>query len=469
MIRILLVEDDPTHGPFLLEELTSALKEVKLHHAQSRDAAIAAFANGPWDLILCDLKIPAEDGGLDAAVEHGLAVRSEAQRISPGTPVIIQSAFNTVEIAQQLMLAASKEDIYGSGAAEPMLTFFKKTALDKCVGAAARHADEITRLSQIEVNGVDSSQARRVLRVFASRHKGDLVRVSPIGGGLSGARVMRVEVFRAGAPVARVLARVADKDDADREIEGYDRFVAPMLPAGSFSPRMALTITAPGRDVGLFYTLIGSGDRSLLDVLRQDSDAAAKVVEQLATAVVAWPNGGANRAISVEDVRRTFISDEDFERVKGLLGGAELAEIEAKMIQVRWCPEHRDLHGVNVLIENGRPILIDFGDVGDAPGAVDPITLELSIHFHPKGVKCEGDWRELILGGGWWSGDLRRAGDLYPYVAACRAWASQRAADRERLACAYGYAIRQLKYGDTDHDLAVAIARSAMNGLLATF
>jgi hypothetical protein len=41
--------------------------------------------------------------------------------------------------------------------------------------------------------------------------------------------------------------------------------------------------------------------------------------------------------------------------------------------------------------------------------------------------------------------------------------------DRERLACAYGYATRQLKYDDTDKELAAAIASTAIEALLSTF
>ena len=51
---------------------------------------------------------------------------------------------------------------------------------------------------------------------------------------------------------------------------------------------------------------------------------------------------------------------------------------------------------------------------------------------------------------------------------ACRAWAVEVAAsEQEVLAVAYGYALRQLKYDDTDKVLARAVIRACIAGLLA--
>ena len=468
MTRILLVEDDPTFGPFLASELVQQEREIEVRHVESRDAAFQALASEVWDLIICDLKIPAESGGLDAAVDHGLAVVAEAERTSPGTPIIVLSAFHTIEIAQRLADAARQEDIYGSTTLERMMKFFQKSEVDKCLNAAKQHATSLLRLGEIEVTGVNEPAQRRVLRVFAARQKGDRVRATTIGGGLSPANVMKVEVFRGGAQVARVLGRVAQKTDADREIAAYDGFIAPMLPNGLFTPRMPQTVISAGQAVGIFYTLIGSGDVALFDVLRQDATAAAALVGQLRQGTVPWVQASGVASATVREIRRLFISDDDFAAVQGLLGACAWADAEARTVQVRRGPQHNDLHGLNVLVDNNRPVMIDFAELGESPMATDPVTLELSIWFHPRGVACGADARASILAGAWWTGAPEPA--IAPFVHECRQWAQAVAAgDRERLACAYGYAARQLKYSDTDKELAAAIACSAVNALLATF
>jgi hypothetical protein len=123
---------------------------------------------------------------------------------------------------------------------------------------------------------------------------------------------------------------------------------------------------------------------------------------------------------------------------------------------------------MNALVDNNRPVMIDFAEVDESPISTDPVTLELSNYFHPRGVGCSADARADILAGAGCTGAPDPA--VGPFVRECRQWAQAVAAgDRERLACAYGYAARQLKYEDTDKELAAAIACAAVNALLATF
>lgn len=468
MTRILLVEDDPTFGPFLTSELALQEREIEVRHAESRDEAFEALASDVWDLVICDLKIPAENGGLDAAVEHGMAVITEAQRTSPGTPMIVLSAFHTIEIAQRLTDAARQEDIYGSASLERMMRFFQKSEVDRCLSAAKLHASALLRLGEIEVIGVDATAERRILRVFAARQNGNRVRASLIGGGLSSARVMKVQVLRGDAQVGAVLCRVAGKAEADREIDAYDRFVAPMLPNGLFTPRMPQIVQGAGQAVGVFYTLIGTGEVSLFDVLRTDPGAAVALLQQLRQGTAPWVQAAAAAPVAVGDIRRSFMSDAVFASVQGHLAGCRWTDVEARTIQVRRGPQHNDLHGSNILVDNNRPVMIDFSEVGESPIATDPVTLELSNYFHPRGIRCSGEARAQLLAGEWWTGAPDPG--LAAFVLECRRWANSVAAgDRECLACAYGFAVRQLKYDDTDKELAAAIACTAVKTLLETF
>jgi aminoglycoside phosphotransferase (APT) family kinase protein len=49
---------------------------------------------------------------------------------------------------------------------------------------------------------------------------------------------------------------------------------------------------------------------------------------------------------------------------------------------------HGDLHGANILVGAKQDaVLIDFGDVGPGFTCLDPVTLELSLIFHPEAVR----------------------------------------------------------------------------------
>src|SRR5262249_39002935 len=105
-------------------------------------------------------------------------------------------------------------------------------------------------------------------------------------------------------------------------------------------------------------------------------------------------------------------------------------------------------------------LLIDFAKVDSAPASLDPLTLELSLLFHPayKGL-CAG-WPSLKQAQHWNDLNVFTADcPVDKYVHSCRKCAFEiDAGDKAVYATAYAYAVRQLKYSNTDHKLAVAIA-----------
>jgi hypothetical protein len=107
------------------------------------------------------------------------------------------------------------------------------------------------------------------------------------------------------------------------------------------------------------------------------------------------------------------------------------------------------------LVSNdGIPILIDYGDVANGPASVDPITLELSLFFHPDGPLKNSIWPTGETAEMWGELDSYLIGCPCPeFVRSCRNWAAEVAVgDREIAAVAYGYLVRQLKYVNVDID-----------------
>ena len=118
----------------------------------------------------------------------------------------------------------------------------------------------------------------------------------------------------------------------------------------------------------------------------------------------------------------------------------------------------------NVLIDaHGRPVLIDFGDLGIGPTALDPITLELSLLFHASGPARATSWPRPNRLADWGDIDAYADGSPFPgFIRACREWALEFETERGVAALAYAHAMRQFKYPDVDKDLAAMLAKAAV-------
>ena len=135
---------------------------------------------------------------------------------------------------------------------------------------------------------------------------------------------------------------------------------------------------------GVFYGLAEGYEQSLFDLLSGDPCRASAVVPHVFELTRKWNNGVPERVVRVADVRRLFIPDDKASRVIEAFNLTSLASFEERKVQTRWCCIHGDLHGGNILVDsNSTPVMIDYGDIKDGPAAIDPVTLELSILFHP--------------------------------------------------------------------------------------
>jgi hypothetical protein len=119
--------------------------------------------------------------------------------------------------------------------------------------------------------------------------------------------------------------------------------------------------------------------------------------------------------------------------------------------------------------EDGTPLLIDYGEVGRGPACLDPLVLELSLLFHPGFKDVRGVWPTATQAQTWTNLDVYLSGcPITPFVKACREWAfAVEPLDKGVYATAYAFAVRQLKFDGTDHDLAISIASAAQVALIA--
>ncbi len=468
-MRVLLVEDDQEYGQGLRDALLGEVPGLEVRFVRSRDSAFAALQEQTFDLVICDLRIPTSDGALDESVDHGVAVHAGVH----GTPVLILSAFGTLELVREMHQGAPREDLYGTGAPILMTDFIQKGNLLECVGRVKACAAEIGRLSEIEVSSGAVAvelmpEERHVLRIFARRLGGRVVRIGRLDGGQSAAKVLRAQVddahgARRAVCVAKLGVLASIRDERDR----YRHGVVPLLAPGAYTPELDVVVAGAGNVGGLFYRLADGYERSLFDVLRANAGLAVGVVERVRVVEQDWQVGAPVAGVEVSTIRRILVSDAAMDDIRPELVGLDTAAFEGRVAQVKRCHRHCDLHGLNLLVgaTQAAVVLIDYATVLDgAPAALDPVTVELSLLFHPGSADVRGTWPSIAQALQWHRLEEYTAGcPVASFVQRCREWAFEvSASGREVYACAYAYAIRQLKYADTNHELARAIARAAI-------
>jgi CheY-like chemotaxis protein len=439
--------------------------------ARSRSSAVAALEGASFDLVILDLKLPTSDGALDEDQAHGLEVHAEIRARAAGTPVIMFSAHGTVQLAVTSVNKSEREDAWGSGVVRPLTDFLEKTQLNECLSRIRTAADEVGGLTRIELSygqeaadlGIDRE---RVLRIFARCNNGAHVRIARLGGGLSSARTLRIRLDdERGNVLSSAVVKLAEISTLFDEFDRYNRYVSPALKLGGFAHVIRFVRAGAGNYGGLFYGL-AEHDMTLRDLIAKDSKAAASVADQLRGLEEKWQAASAVR-MSVKQIRQNLASDDDLV-ANGASLGFDWQQLEAREARVKWCRQHRDLHALNVLVSDaGDAVIIDYGEVELAPASLDPLTLELSLLFHPAMKSVVGDWPTTKQAEQW--DDLSAYSKGCPcadFIAACRSWTfAAEASDNGVYATLYSYAVRQLRYHDTNQELAVALANCARRRL----
>lgn len=469
-MNVLIIEDNPTY----LEGLEAALSGIGITDrsvAVNLGSAKEKIETAQPDVIICDLKIPASDGLLDPEVEHGLAAYNYAVTEKPGTPVIILSGFGTLEIVSSLLRKVQTGDVFGTGVATPMAVFFKKDDLSPFLKHLDEIQSEIAALENIEIvtprEDIELDHyEKRILRIIARGVGGVLVKVSEIGTGLSGTRTLPLEALDGNGQVcARDIAKIGHLEAIADESNRYDRHVAHVLAQGDYAPKVSEVTAGAGNLGAVVYRLADGYDSNIFDLLGSDVAKSVSALETLRAQLQPWSDGAALKETDIRDIRRARINDENFDKVKHLLDGIDFEGFESRKIYVRECRQHGDLHGLNALVNSeSKPLLIDYGEVGQGCLSFDALTLELSLLFHPEGKAIRGDWPDADAAKVWNNCDAYVEKCPVPdFVKGCRKWATDGPTPREVLANAYAYLVRQLQYQDTDHGLAVLLIRTIID------
>jgi CheY-like chemotaxis protein len=470
MIRVLLVEDSDLVVEQVRGWLTTSSPSCELLVATNRDDALL-FLSGShdFDLIVCDLHIPPRSESLDGREEYGMEVHSSARTQHRGTPCLFLTGHADHIDTHDELSAGGVEDIFGTGDLIPMVRLIRKLYSDRAGDYISNMANEVAALDSIglDAGGLElDAFSERAIRIFLRRHKAVSGVLRPLGG-LSGAKTFSLRAFdQEGARRALAFGKVSTRTAVEDEERRFQQFVSVHLDPSCTPVLAGHVLGGAGRRAAIFYSFAERYDRSLFDVIREDPTTSVEMLATLRSALEPWHNTGMRGTLDLGVLRDGGIHDDALREWLPSLGDLDMQSIEAWSAACAIGPQHGDLHGGNVLVDtDGRVLVIDFGDVDRRCLGFDPVTLELSLLFHPDRPNEQPVSPDACAH---WA-SIDEYADVTPFgqfVRACRAWSIDAAGEVAVMGIAYAHALRQLKYADTPKDVALKVAVAAGSRLL---
>lgn len=466
MTRLLLVEDDDSSIQAVRDILEGLPGRVVPAVAKTRDDAIRLLKLEFFDLMILDLKIPASETTEKGQPEFGFAVLGFAKEIAPGMPIFVLTGSSVESFVPELLLKAQQVDVWGSGKVSTV-SLLKKIKLADFPSALTPYIYGPHQLEDVELerNGLTLSiEAKRLLRIFAKRFRATRCIVRELNGGLSGARVLRVDLQNAqGKFINHAVGKIGALADIQNENRLYEQHIVNLPPHAT--PRLLTALEFGAKaTAAIFYGLADAHDSSFFQFLERHADLCDTAVRSTANGLAPWREAAEEGLRPVRELRRRMLTDEALAEVLQNFPITWVDEFEGRNVQTRWGCIHGDFHGGNILLTtDGTPAIIDYGDIGLGPLSLDPIALELSLFFHPSAPLIASDWPDATTAAEWGNLDQYLVGCPYPaYIRACRHWATDIAAGRREMAAsAYSFLLRQLKYEGTNKQRALDLLGGA--------
>lgn len=464
-MRILCVEDDTAWFDRAVRSRLEGKNGIAVTHARTKSEAVEHLSSAKFDYLIADLAIPETDPLGSAAVEHGEALIRHILRLHPTLPVLVLSAQNTEDVAEEL----AEYDGWGKfwdGQRRNLVKVKRKRHLRAALEMVYSANDALAKLDAVEVDGPADTpdDDLRALKLFARCNDAAAVRCQSLKGGLSSSRVYRVELIDNNACVSHTaLCKIDVPEEVDLEIQNYGAQVLAKLPVGAFPSYIDKFFAGCGEISSAFYQLAADHQRNFFELLRESDDKASVCVEALQEHCERWYGARSHREATVQEVRRAIFEDSKMDNVLGYLRGIDIEGFEKRTTQASFAIQHCDFHGANILVADERNcVIIDFADIREAATCIDPVTLELSVYFHPF---CRESYDpSLELAEIWFDDNAMVKQSPHPATTrALREWARNVAyLKRDRIAATYGFALRQLYHDGTNKDFALAIVKSAI-------
>lgn len=457
-MKILLIEDEDRGVRHAKKSIEHVFGPTEILVAGSLDEARAAIAAEGFDLAICDIRIASSATSLDANESHGLAAHAELRAQAPGTPAVFLSAFASIENTSDRASSGGIADVFGiRGFA--LTQVIPKGDPGKIEAYLARIRDGVAVLESCAVVGAEllDDMFVRAVQMYAISIDSNYAQVTPMSG-FSGAQVGLVRYSqRAHADVA-VVVKLDKHEQTRRELDRYDRLVAPRLVVGTYAPQLKILEAGLRGMTAVISALASPSSRSLFARLATTDETID--VARIRSTTAGWLAVSERTKTTIGEYRASVIPDEIFCALSSY--STELSALDAVEVDLAWKLSHGDLHGENLLIDDeGRAILIDFADCDLQPAGLDAAALELSLLAHPKSpidslwssVNCES-WSDLtvFLQGCPWSSVVR---DI-------REWAFSESGEMQALVVYFAQACWLMKHGGPGEVRMKSVALAAL-------
>jgi CheY-like chemotaxis protein len=458
--NVLLVEDNADSREAAEDEILRQIPEARISWAGDAESAMAFIDAGFFDLAVCDLKIPARPRELTTNESNGISIVSRLQRDYPGTPIIIFSAYGTVENTEPYTAGAERLAAHGVPDLK-MCQAATKGSSDSFAERLSPISSGLKELAGVQIAGASDLEPflRRAISQFAVDRSFSSAEVTKVGG-LSGSSNAIVTLRGDGVPPLRTFVKENERVWLLDEIKRQDRFVHGYLDSSNWASRIT-TLKAGLRDRAAYFSSLAANSVSFFELAASDEVAARAVLDKLEAAIKPWEMRTVTNP-SIGDLRRAHLSDDELAATKVDLG--EFRALEALRVNITSDVIHGDLHGENVLVMDAvRPVLVDFAYCEIAPGVTDPVTLEMSFLFHPETPLTEVELRDIDLEN-WAEGHYAEDTQFEAVLRRCREWSLSNRSPDEFYAMSYAHAIRHLKRGTSPQQV-MSVARSAARAL----
>lgn len=460
-MKILFVEDNESFASDLGLALQADVNVSEVVIVGDRDNAIDVLKGRLIDLVILDLSIRPSPGIDVPSPEHGQTVFYAVRSLSPGTPVFILTGSEPDKFTRDLAAYGNQVELWGDRNAVETVRYTFKEDANELLNRVSTMAASLAATNAIRINtrgkdlGLDHEQTR-MLKSFARRADGVACDVVSLGGGLSDAVVFKATAKDAqGHAQAICAAKLGKNSSIAPERDAFETHVKKLAPA-AYAPVYCYVDAGVGQRGGIFYTLTEPDTSSLFEFVANNPAMGADVVRRVRASLERWSDAASMVFVPISDIREEMIKGESLAAVQAEHDLADYADIEATQVHVSRSCIHGDLHCGNVLVKpSGEAIMIDYGDAGPGFTCADPITLELSLIFHPDAQKfgLHSDLTSALAA--WPDTDVYASkSPLRDMVVACRDWAHDLGgSDLAVLGQAYAFGIRQLKYKTVEHDV----------------
>ncbi|NVJ53781.1 MAG: response regulator [Campylobacteraceae bacterium] len=469
--RILIIEDESEISDTLIEELYKYGNSIDITLAENVKEALTIIKDTPFfDLITLDLQIPSDKGKLDQKPEHGLSILAECQEYAKGTPVIILTGTGTEDMIDEFLGYSNRHKIWFDNNKYSTISYVSKVNTDKFFKKIEDIYNSVKKLFEIELQTSESLPIEhdRLIRMFTKSQSAVFTKVKTIGGGLSGVKVYALEVFNEqGHVIIKTIAKCGKMDEVNEDANNYEKYINRL--DQSVTPRKIIKINYGAKsNSGVFYGLVTNYDFSYFGATKENKNNSS-IRESIKEILKPWHSAKTQHRTKIIEIRRSLVSDKIAQKLVEKYDLSWVTEIEEILFQSTKSCYHGDLHGENILIDTSgnTSTLIDYGDVNEGASTIDPITLECSFLFHPDGLDNKG-WPTIENLNNW--EDLEKYIEGCPIpdeISFCRKWTEELSVGKRDIgACLYAYALRQLKYPDTDKSLALALLNTSRRIIL---